>query len=126
MLDKNEATGMQNEQEELINQYSGKITFDDNQIDYMRQNIGNLDPHIRDNVVYTLIARVFIENSFTSNQKAKIVTNLISLKNLFKGIDQPKNDLIFLRTFSALLGSLILEDDKKTSILKCAGAKNYF
>jgi len=124
--DKNEATEMQNELEELINQDSGKITFDASQIDYMLQNIGNLDPHLRDDVVYTLFARGFFENSFTSDQKAKIVTNFISSKNLFKGIDQPKNDLIFLRTFSALLGSLILDDDKKHSILNATERKTLF
>ena len=108
---------MQKELEKLANLDSGKITFKDSQIDYMLQNIGNIDPHLRDDVVYTLFARGFFENSFTSEQKAKIVTNFINSKSLFKGIEQPENDLVFLRTFSALLGSLILEDDKKSSIL---------
>ena len=108
---------MQKGLEKLVNLDSGKITFKDSQIDYMLQNIGNIDPHLRDDVVYTLFARGFFENSFTSEQKAKIVTNFINSKSLFKGIEQPENDLVFLRTFSALLGSLILEDDKKYSIL---------
>ena len=108
---------MQKELEKLVNLNSGKITFKDSQIDYMLQNIGNIDPHLRDDVVYTLFARGFFENSFTSEQKAKIVTNFINSKSLFKGIEQPENDLVFLRTFSALLGSLIIEDDKKHSIL---------
>ena len=108
---------MQKELEKLVNLNSGKITFKDSQIDYMLQNIGNIDPHLRDDVVYTLFARGFFENSFISEQKAKIVTNFTNSKSLFKGIEQPDNDLVFIRTFSALLGSLILEDDKKHSIL---------
>ena len=123
---KRRVTELQKELEKLVNLDSGKITFDDSQIDYMLQNIGNLDPHLRDDVVYTLFARGFFENSFTSKQKAKIFTNFINSKNLFKGIDQPENDLIFLRTFSALLGSLILDDDKKHSILNATERKTLF
>ena len=108
---------MQEELEKMVQLESGKLSFTDNQIDFMLQNIGNLDPYLRDDVVYTLLARGFTENSFIPEQKAKIVTTFISSRNLFKGIEQPQNDLIFLRTFNALLGELILESDNDKPIL---------
>ncbi len=108
---------MQEELEKMVQLESGKLSFTDNQIDFMLQNIGNLDPYLRDDVVYTLLARGFTENSFIPEQKAKIETTFISSRNLFKGIEQPKNELIFFRTFSALLASLILDNDQKQPFL---------
>ena len=117
---------MQEELEKMVQLESGKLSFTDNQIDFMLQNIGNLDPYLRDDVVYTLFARGFTENSFIPEQKEKIVTTFISSRNLFKGIEQPQNDLIFLRTFSALLASLILDDDQKQPFLNMTNRKTIF
>ena len=117
---------MQEELEKMVQLESGKLSFTDNQIDFMLQNIGNLDPYLRDDVVYTLFARGFTADSFTPEQKTKIVTTFISSKNLFKGIEQPQNDLIFLRTFSALLASLILDDDQKQPFLNMTNRKTIF
>ena len=54
------------------------------------------------------------------------MTTFISSKNLFKGIEQPQNDLIFLRTFNALLASLILDDDQKQPFLNMTNRKTIF
>ena len=71
---------MQEELEKMVQLESGKLSFTDNQIDFMLHNIGNLDPYLRDDIVYTLFARCFTKVSFTSKQKAKIVRNFISSK----------------------------------------------
>lgn len=60
---------MQEELEKMVQLESGKLSFTDNQIDFMLQNIGNLDPYLRDDVVYTLFARGFTADSFTPEQK---------------------------------------------------------
>lgn len=44
---------MQDKLEKMVQLESGKLSFTDNQIDFMLQNIGNLDPYLRDDVVYT-------------------------------------------------------------------------
>ena len=45
---------MQNELEKLVDLPEGKLVFTNEQIQFLLDNIGNLNPHIRDNLVYTL------------------------------------------------------------------------
>ena len=45
-------------------------------------NIGNLNPHIRDNLVYTLFARGFSENAFKQKQIQVIIDSFIQNRGL--------------------------------------------
>ena len=108
---------MQNELKKLVDLPEGKLVFTNEQIQFLLDNIGNLNPHIRDNLVYTLFARGFSENAFKQKQIQVIIDSFIQNIGLFRQINQPENDTIFLRTFSALLGALILESDNDKPIL---------
>ncbi|MBI0092154.1 DUF2785 domain-containing protein [Lactobacillus sp. M0403] len=108
---------MQNELEQLVALPEGKLVFTNEQIQFLLDNIGNLNPHIRDNLVYTLFARGFSENAFNQKQIQVIIDSFIQNRDLFRQINQPENDAVFLRTFSALLGALILESDNDKPIL---------
>ena len=108
---------MQNELGQLVALPEGKLVFTNEQIQFLLDNIGNLNPHIRDNLVYTLFARGFSENAFKQKQIQVIIDSFIQNRDLFRQINQPENDAVFLRTFSALLGTLILESDNDKPIL---------
>ncbi|BDR60921.1 DUF2785 domain-containing protein [Lactobacillus xylocopicola] len=108
---------MQTAIEQLAQSSDQDLRFTDAQVNFMLKNVGNLDPHLRDKLVYTLFARGFNLDAFTSQQVETIIATFIKEQNLFKGIGQPQNDLVFLRTFSALLGGLIIDKDSKQAIL---------
>lgn len=108
---------MQNELEQLVDLPEGKLVFTNEQIQFLLDNIGNLNPHIRDNLVYILFSRGFSENAFKHKQIQVIIDSFIQNKDLFRQINQSENDAVFLRIFSALLGALILESDNNKPIL---------
>lgn len=108
---------MQAELEKLNHLPVGSLSFNDQQITFMQNNVGNLDPYLRDDLIYSLFSRGFEENAFTQHQQKTIVDSFIQDKNLFKNIDSDNNDFIFLRSFSALLGAIILDKDNKTPFL---------
>lgn len=50
---------MQNELEKLLELPAIKINFKDDQVKFMLENIGDSNPQLRDDIIYTLFARVF-------------------------------------------------------------------
>lgn len=117
---------MKHSLEKLVRCPEGELKFTDNQVQLLLGNIGNLDPVIRDDLVYTLFARGFLERAFTHEQEQTIINTFIKEKNLFKDIAKPQNDNVFLRSFSALLGSVILENDREKEILQNEQRKQLF
>lgn len=107
----------------LVNLPQGKLNFTNEQVNLLLDNIGNLNPTIRNDLVYTLFARGFLERVFTHEQEQTIINTFITEKKLFKDIAKPQNDSVFLRSFSALLGSVILEKDQETEILTTSHVK---
>lgn len=110
----------------LVNLPQGKLNFTNEQVNLLLDNIGNLNPTVRDDLVYTLFARGFLERAFTHEQEQTIINTFITEKKLFKDIAKPQNDNVFLRSFSALLGSVILEKDQETEILTNEQRKQLF
>lgn len=117
---------MENTLRKLINLPQGKLNFTNAEVNLLLNNIGNLNPTIRDDLVYTLFARGFIENAFTYEQEQNVINTFVKEKNLFHDIDKSENDSVFLRSFSALLGSVILEKDKETKILTTTDRNTLF
>lgn len=109
---------MQTELEKLLHLPVGTLSFNDQQITFMQNNVGNLDPYLRDNLIYSLFSRGFEENAFTEQQQKTIAAKFIQDKCLFKNIGSTNNDFVFLRSFNALLGAIILDQDNKTLFLK--------
>lgn len=108
---------MQAELEKLLHLPVGNLSFSDQQITFMQNNVGNLAPYLRDNLIYSLFSRGFEESAFTEQQQKTIVTRFIQDKGLLKNIGTANNDSVFLRSFSALLGAIILDQDNKTLFL---------
>lgn len=107
---------MQNELEKLLELPAIKINFKDDQVKFMLENIGDPNPQLRDDIIYTLFARGFSEDLFSDSQKKLIIDFYIKDRGLFKGIDGAKSDKIFVRSFSALLGTILLDSDSQNPI----------
>lgn len=105
------------ELEALLKTPAQKLDFTNKQVEFMLKNIGNTNPYIRDNLVYTLFATGFMNSAFTLVQQEHTIDYFFNNDLLFKDILEPQNDYVFTRSFSALLGAIILECDDDTSIL---------
>lgn len=103
--------------EALLNTSAPKINFTNKQVDFMLKNIGNTNPYIRDNLVYTLFATGFMNSAFTLVQQKHIIDYFFNNDLLFKDILEPQSDYVLIRSFSALLGAIILECDDDVCIL---------
>ncbi len=106
---------MKKELRRLLELTEGNLSFKDKTVVYMMNNLGNVDPELRDNLIYSLFARGFEEKAFTVRQQQIIITDFINNLEIFTEIDG-KKDQIFLRSFSALLGSILLDVDGETPL----------
>lgn len=102
------------------------VTFTDEQVGVLLAHIGDLNPTIRDATVYALFARGFTENGFSPDQRQTIAHTLTNHHNLFRGIDQPENQQVFLRTFTALITALMLESDGPAPWLSTTVRQRFF
>ena len=102
---------------DLTKRPTGFLRFADQQIIFMLENIGSADPVLRDQLIFTLFARGFDEKAFSISQRSQIVETFLQKKALFFKIGEPVGNAIFLRSFSALLGAVILQTDARDSFL---------
>lgn len=106
---------MQNELEHLMAQ-PDPLSFSEAQIQWLLAHIGDPDGAIRDGLTYTLLARGFMAGGFTGAQKQAIARQTTDNEVLFAG-QGLESDLIFTRSFTALLGALILSADAESTFL---------
>lgn len=87
--------------------------FTSEQLMWMLKHLGDEDGAVRDELVTALFARGFEEHILTDKQKKQIIQYLIDNNCLFHAINE-KSDKVYLRSFTALLLSIILKDDART------------
>lgn len=102
------------------------LSFTDDQVQLLLAHVGDLDPTIRDDTVFNLFARGFDEDTFTHNQRQAIVKYLLTKRELFTAIEQPTNDTVFQRTFTALLTAVVLDSDAQHAWLAAAEQAQFF
>lgn len=91
----------------------GNLTFSDKETQWLMKNIGNEDPIIRDNIVFTLLAGGIVEGSFTLQQFNYIKEKTISDDLIFYYIDK-KLPYTLKRSFAALLNGFIIQADNES------------
>ncbi|WP_196812009.1 DUF2785 domain-containing protein [Schleiferilactobacillus shenzhenensis] len=91
------------------------ITADE--LTFMLDHIGDPDGKLRDDVIYTLFGRGFFEGGFTADQRAEVAREVLRRQDLWRDIDRPGTDAVFGRTFTALVGTLILNYDAAHAFL---------
>lgn len=87
------------------------LTFTSAEVTWLLAHVGDLDGHVRDDLTYTLLARGMLAGGFTEDQKQHINRVVVDAKQILTAIDEPQNEQVFLRSFTALLGALILRAD---------------
>ncbi|RMC23847.1 MULTISPECIES: hypothetical protein [unclassified Lactobacillus] len=94
---------MQNEPENLLHLSKNQLSFTDQHVCILLNNLGSIDPHFCYKLSYSLLERGFQENSFSKKQ-LRVIINFLLIKTLFYQITKPKNNAAFLQLFTALLG----------------------
>ncbi|MDQ0156248.1 DUF2785 domain-containing protein [Robertmurraya andreesenii] len=87
----------------------------DNLIDKMLDNIGSIDPELRDTLIYNSFGKLIMEDYLTQKQINHILE--VCLRNLFLDIGEKETDSVFTRSFSALVIVLILMKDRENRFL---------
>jgi hypothetical protein len=102
------------------------LTITDNELTFMLDHIGDPDGHLRDGIIYTLFGRGFFDDGFTADQRAEVAQTVLDRRDLWRDIEKADTDAIFGRTFTALVGTLILDYDREHSFLTVAQRTAYF
>jgi len=92
----------------------------------MIENIGNKDPIIRDELIYSIMSNWIIENHIDDKAKKNILNKLISENNLFYNIGLKKDDSVFKRSFSVLIIPPLIYSHRQKSYLTKSEIKNSF
>lgn len=87
------------------------LSLTDQEVALLLANLGNCHADIRDQTVFTLLARGFEEQALTANQQKQVLHFLLHSRSLFAHIDSPQTNAIFLRSFTALVTGLVLTSD---------------
>jgi hypothetical protein len=84
-------------------------------IDKMLDNIGTVDPELRDTLIFSSFGKLISEDYLTLIQMEYILE--VCLSQLFLDIGAKENDSVFTRSFSALVIGLILKKDRQNRFL---------
>lgn len=84
----------------------------------MIKYIGDVDPHLRDDLIYSTFCQWISEKKYFPNEELRKMLNIaIDDDHLFLGIGKENDDSILTRSFSALLINLLLEADNNNTYL---------
>ncbi|MDQ0350414.1 hypothetical protein J2R98_000217 [Alkalibacillus filiformis] len=81
----------------------------------MLQNIGSVDPELRDTLIYNKFGKLILGNHLSTQQVEHILS--VCLDNLFWKIGERSSDSVFTRSFSALVIALILNYNRQKQII---------
>lgn len=87
-------------------------------IQFLLKNIGNPDGYLRDNLIYRGFCELILNEQFTDEQLIAILKTCLDDEHLYLNIthNDPTDD-VFTRSFSALVITLILGEDREKRIL---------
>lgn len=80
-------------------------------------NLKSTDPVLRDDLSYSIEARILIDGLLSSEEVTELLNIAMSDEYLFSGIGEVETDTVFSRTFSVLVIAAALDADAETRIL---------
>ena len=83
----------------------------------MLDNIGSLDPILRDDLIYGTLSHWILENKFTVEQLKKLLNISLDTHHLFYKLYEKNDDAVFKRTFSVLIVALIIKKHREENFL---------
>jgi len=69
----------------------------------MLENIGSVDPELRDELILELLSDMIVENHLTDGEVKNLLELLLSENHLFYNIGNVEDDSVFNRTFTLLI-----------------------
>lgn len=83
----------------------------------MLENIGSLDPELRDNLIYEILYTWISNNRFTFKELKELLNISLGRSHLFYRLYDRDEDAVFKRTFSVLVIALIIDRHRKENFL---------
>jgi len=83
----------------------------------MLENIGSLDPELRDNLIYEILYTWISNNRFTFKELKELLNISLGRSHLFYRLYDKDEDAVFKRTFSVLVIALIIDRHRKENFL---------
>lgn len=74
----------------------------------MIENIGSIDPELRDELILELLSDMIVENQLTDGEVKNLLELLLSEKHLFYNIGKIEDDSVFNRAFTLLITEAML------------------
>jgi hypothetical protein len=96
---------------------SGNIDYE-NLTNEMLDNIGAIDPELRDDLIYMVLANWIMDDIYDNQELKQILNICLDDKHLFYKIGQTESDTVFTRTFSALILAILFHKDNKKDYLE--------
>ena len=90
----------------------------------MLNNIGSVDPVLRDDLIYSILSKWIINDVFNSEQLQQLLVICIDDSHLHYKLGEIDSDSVFTRTFSMLITAVILYKDNETSFLSSNDFEN--
>lgn len=83
----------------------------------MMDNIGSIDPELRDKLIFTTSFYLISGNRFTIDQLENLLNISLDSSHLFYKLYDKDEDAVFKRTFSVLIVALIINEHRKENFL---------
>ncbi|MFD2444177.1 DUF2785 domain-containing protein [Bacillus sp. CGMCC 1.16607] len=92
----------------------------------MLENIGSVDPELRDKLIYPTFIWLINESLLLDKQYQYILETCLDENHLFYGVGERNTDSVFTRSFSSLVITGLLSKDRQTGVLSEDNLKNAF
>ncbi|WP_217587967.1 DUF2785 domain-containing protein [Lentibacillus saliphilus] len=86
-------------------------------IDEMLNHIGATDPELRDQLIYPTFIKIISDNRLSDLQYQHILATCLDDKHLFYKIGEKHTDAVFTRSFSSLVITALIHQDRDTGVL---------
>ncbi|MFO7815193.1 MAG: DUF2785 domain-containing protein [Halanaerobiales bacterium] len=84
----------------------------------MLDNIGALDPELRDDLIYMVLANWIMDDVYDEQELKQILNICLDDNHLYYKIGQTEGDSVFTRAFSALILAILFHKDNKKDYLE--------
>ncbi|TQR20385.1 DUF2785 domain-containing protein [Psychrobacillus vulpis] len=109
---------MENFKEKLHSIITGEVKLVSEEfLDEMIENIGSIDPVLRDKLIYRAFSKLIFNNSLNNFQLEYILKKLLDNRLVMLNIEKPTTDSVFTRSFTVLVFAAVLEYDATNHIV---------
>lgn len=84
----------------------------------MLDNIGAIDPELRDDLIYMVLANWIMDDVYDDQELKQILNICLDDNHLYFKIGQTESDSVFTRTFSALVLAILFHKDNEKDYLE--------